>query len=245
MPKIIALRNLPQQQRHTLLDSIHEAVKLGDQPPVALFVKTNAELKSFLHQWNVAQVCDLKNGHKAWLRLHDTRVLHQMLRVLKPSQRPRFFSNAESLIYFIADEWITYFLPTDALCDSQTATKNAELSGGIFEPLSWDRIYRIGLINRALLGASIRNASALTSQGALAEQLIERAERLYGLSDTSDLVEFATRGLTIGSKFDEHPRIAAAIRPITSSGEDSSLADRLAIIGEHVWGELRQSSQPQ
>ena len=54
------------------------------------------------------------------------------------------------------------------------------------------------------------------------------------------VVEFAIRGLTTSATFDEHPNVARAIKPGTALGEESSLSDRLALIGEHIWNELRQ-----
>lgn len=78
------------------------------------------------------------------------------------------------------------------------------------------------------------------SQGALAEQLIGRAARRHGLVDQADLVEFAVRGLSAHEAFDEHADVARVIRS-TSASADSNLSDRFALIGEHVWNELRQA----
>lgn len=245
MPRLLVLRSLPEVQRHALLDSIHEAAKAGDESPVGLFVKTDADVKAFVRQWNAAQICEPKPGQKVWLRLHDPRVVHQLLRILTSRQRRQFFLNSQALTYWVGREWMTESVWEDISHEESKSAITAAVTSNATERVDWERIGRIGLINRALNGASVRDASSMTTQGLLAEQLMQRAGRFYGLTEPADLVEFAMRGLTTTSAFDEHPEIAAAINVATSPDDDSSLADRFAMMSAQVWANLGQSQQSQ
>lgn len=221
MPRLIDLRCMPEQQASALLECLHQAYAAGEPPPVALLVHTELDADEFARYWNTLQLATPQPGRQAWLRLHDPRVLHQMLRILNAAQRRKLFGRSEFFTYWAGDQWLT------AYADDEAAPGVAAWD--------WARVERIGSINRALSGAGMRDAAALTTQGALAEQLIERAGVRHGLTRQDDIVEFAMRGLTTRATFDEHPAIAQRIKP----DEDSSLADRLALIDDSVWNELR------
>jgi hypothetical protein len=240
MPRLIDLRHAPDDQLHALLDCLRDAHESGQPPPVAVLVRTNASAREFARHWNSMQVVAPHPKRKVWLRLHDPRVLHQLLRILTPMQRRKLFGRSEAFTYWVGEEWVS------ATAEGSTAPNNGAAERGVAllyagtTRWDWTRIELIGIINRALHGAGMRQAAALTSHGALAEQLIERANTHYGLRDHADMVEFAVRGLTTSDTFDEHPDVARVIKPSSHPGEESSLSDRLALLDEHIWNELRQ-----
>ncbi len=231
MPRLIALRALPAPVRDALLEMLYEAQRQGEQPPVTLLVDTGKDAQALAAWWNVLQVRTPAPGRKVWLRLHDPRVLHQLLRILDARQRARLFSQVDAFTYWLGDDWVSV--------RNDTPVDEAPSPAGATD-WDWPRIERIGAINRALHGAGVHQAGAMMRQGALAEQLIVRAALEHGLSDQADLVEFAVRGLLTRTTFDAHPAIAALIRPGNSPDDDSRLADRLALVDESVWVQLRQ-----
>jgi hypothetical protein len=240
MPKLIDIRNAPADQLYALLDCLHGAQKRGEPPPVALLVQTNVGAKEFARHWNLMQMPTPQPKRKVWLRLHDPRVLHQLLRILAPMERRRLFGQSEAFTYWVGEEWVI------APAEGSTRSNNGAVAHGVAVPYAggttwdWARIQQIGIVNRALHGAGVRGAAALTSQGALAEQFIERANARHGLVDHADMVEFAIRGLTTSDTFDEHPNVARVIKAGTAPVEESSLSDRLALVDVHIWNELRQ-----
>ena len=244
MPTLIDLRRTPADRLNVLLDYLTESCGSGEQPAVALFIKTESSEAEVARHWNAMQIAEPPRGRKLWLRLHDPRVLHQLLRVLDPMQRRELFGPSQEFIYWVGGQWVT------ASRELSPVPNNSDLKNDVAAPYAgpakwnWNRIERIGLVNRALLGAQISNAGALTGRGALAEQLIERAAVQYALFEPADLVEFATRGLQTNPGFDEHREVVRAIRPDIASANDSSLADRLALIDEQVWSSLRQPINP-
>jgi hypothetical protein len=239
MPTLIDLKRSPALQLDTLFDLIQDTWERGEAPPVALFIKTNVSATEMARHWNAMQLAQPRLGRKLWLRLHDPRVLHQMLRILKAKQRQKLFGLSLAFTYWVGREWVTEERDSDIPADYHIDANGVQPYAG---PLRWDwpRIERIGLVNRALHGAGIRHAAVLSSSGALAEQLMDRAAERHALVAHADLVEFAMRGLMIHTTFDEHPAVARVIRPDATSAEQSSLSDRLALIDEDVWYELRQ-----
>lgn len=228
MPGLIDLRALSGDRADALLEQLHGEHRAGVQPVVGLFVKTDADAGTFARHWNARQMVAPRPGTASWLRLHDPRVLHQLLRMLTPGQRAALAGPASALRYWVAGVWMDHDFRDDMADPAPSGAMR----------WNWDRVERIGLINRALLAAA-GDGVALHRQGALAERLMAQARERHGLQDPADLVEYATRGLRIGPEFDAHPSVAAAMRP-ASGDDDSSLADRLALIDDALWQDLRR-----
>jgi hypothetical protein len=228
MPRLIDFRGAPDEHWIPLLECLFDAHQNELPPPLALLVKTEASAQEFAGRWNALQLATPGPGRKAWLRLHDPRVLHQLLRILTPAQRRHLFGQSQAFTYWIGGEWTTAHadVPAGATAYAPPATWD------------WPRIERIGVVNRALQRAGVQGADSLTRQGAVAEQLIERAQARHRLTEADDVVEFAARGLTAGQAFDQHPVVAAAVPP--DADGDSTLADRFALIEEDLWSALRQ-----
>jgi hypothetical protein len=236
MPRFVRFRNIPDDQLCELLENLKDARDRGQAPPLTVLVKANVGSNEFARHWNSMQMAARQAKRQLWLRLHDPRVLHQLLRILSPAQYRNFFSRFDMLTYWIGEQWVT--VPAVGKIRPATCIAERDDAFDFGGPARWDwnRIEQIGIVNRALLGAGVRQPAALTSQGGCAENLIQRAISLYGLVSVADLVEFAIRGLTISARFDEHPAIARALK--LANDDESSLADRLALIDERVWDQL-------
>lgn len=243
MPALIDLKRTPRDRSDALFECIGELPPdAGALPLVALLLKTGASAASITRHWNSMQFPELRPGIRLWMRLHDPRVLHQMLRVLNPMQRRKLFGASQAFTYWVGGTWVSATREIDGL---SIQTAGNDISSPIAAwPMAWnwERIERIGLVNRALQAAGVVGPAAMTNQGALAEQFIERAIK-HGLVEQADLVEFATRGLLTNSNFDDHPAVIRAIRP--SPDGDSCLSDRFALIPEYVWNELSQTKPMQ
>jgi transposase len=240
MPTLIYLRQSPEHALNALSDLIRNACAHAQVPPATLLIKTNACAKDIARHWNAMQIAQPQRRHKLWLRLHDVRVLHQMLRVLNPMQRRKMFGLSLAITYCIGGEWITAERDLNYLPGTQSSAHGDVEPYAGPERWDWPRIERIGLVNRVLHGADVRVATALTSAGALAEQLMERAAGRYGLVNNADLIEFAIRGLQTNPTFDEHPSVARLIKGDTKSAEESSLSDRFALVEDEIWHALRE-----
>lgn len=231
MPRLISLRDIPAKLHGELLQYLYDAEKYDEQPAVSMLIQSDYDAKQFARHWNGLQLFDPQPSRKVWLRLHDPRVMHQLLRILGPVQRRHVFGRSVAFTYWIGKEWVR----VDRDCADESVPSHPATPGW-----DWNRIEQTGIVNRALHGAGVQGATALTQQGAVAEQLIKRANERHGLTEQADLVEFAVRGLSTRSAFDEHHKIASHIRPSGDPGDDASLADRLALIDEQVWAELSQ-----
>lgn len=243
MPTLIDLKRTPRARSDALFERICESPPDACVPPlVALLARASTDAAVFVRHWNSVQLVECRPGTKLWLRLHDPRVLHQMLRVLSLAQRRKLFGPSQALTYCVSGAWMSIAREVDASAN-QIAGSDCSSPCAVW-PMTWnwERIERIGLVNRAIHGAGVIGPAAMTSQGVLAEQFIERAIQ-HGLVEQADLVEFATRGLLTNSRFDDHPAVIRAIRP--SPDGDSCLSDRFALIPEHVWNELRQTKPMQ
>ena len=237
MPLLVDLRTISGEKKDTLLQSLYSAHISNEWPVVALFIKTQKSATAFARHWNNIQLGVPEPGRKVWLRLHDTRVLHQLLRIISPRPRANLIGCFEALTYWVGEEWVTVlaknnFLPQWSAGDSRPTPPNPTSIS-----LDWSRVRQIGIINRALQRRGTQDAASLTSLGALAEQLITRARQLHLLEHDDDLVEFAKRGLVSILTFDEHPSIAAVIA--SDDDDESNLSHRFSRIEENIWDELR------
>ncbi|WP_156885873.1 DUF4123 domain-containing protein [Massilia niastensis] len=240
MPKLIDLRSTRDDHLSILSKCVRDACLNAQWPPVSLLVRTPVGAPEFARYWNSMQLASPEPKCHSWLRLHDPRVLHQLLRVLTTRQRRYWFGRSESVTYWVGGEWVTVLRDSDHPLEPRDVGHTAVPPHVGPAKWDWSRIETIGIVNRVLHGAGVQTAAALASQGELAEQLIERARAKHGLVEQADLVEFAVRGLMTNAMFDAHPVVARAIRPDTMAGEESSLSDRFALIEEQVWSALRQ-----
>lgn len=224
MPRLIDLSSKPDAHWEPLLERLYDAHQNELPPPLALLVRTDASAQDFALSWNALQLATPAPGRQAWLRLHDPRVLHQLLRILTPAQRRHLFGRSQAITYWVGGEW---------------TTADVGGSAGTAPPATWDwqRIERIGAVNRALQRASVQGARELSQQGEIAELLIVRAQQHHGLTAQEDLVEFGARGLSAGAAYDRHPAVALALKPDLDG--DSTLADRFALIEDELWSALR------
>jgi len=237
MPRLIDLRRTPHARSEELFAFLCDVSPAAQSLRAVVLLRTSADAPATIRHWNAMQLATPQPGRRLWLRLHDPRVLHQLLRILSPAQRKKMFGVAQAFTYWVGGSWLS------AVRDITAQTDTHVKGSGVVPPYAgvlmwdWDRIERIGTVNRALHGAGGFTASALDSQGLLAERLIERGFK-HGLVEQADLVEFAIRGLFSHSEFDRHPDVARAIEPVRNG--DSFLSDRFALVPEHVWAELRQ-----
>ncbi|QYF95413.1 DUF4123 domain-containing protein [Massilia sp. PAMC28688] len=226
MPRLLDLRALAPAQNDALLTSLFQAQQNGEAPIVSMLVQTEADARAFITHWNGLQYATAAGGGKVWLRVHDPRVMHQLLRILTAGQRRKLFGPIEQLAYFVGATWV------------QAPEAPAAGTAAVGTAWNWARVERIGLVNRALQAAGVQDPQALWVQGERAERLIDHATLRHQLTAPGDLVEFAMRGLLHGDAFDRHPQVAAAIPPSSDPDDDSTLADRLALLDDHVWDEL-------
>ena len=225
MPTLLELGTLTPVQSSALLQAMDDAAALDQLPIVSIFINTDAGRERHVSHWNSLQLCRFGSAQQKWLRLHDARVLHQLLRLLTPMQQTQLFGPSTALTYWLGGEWLRADRP------------QTESTAGTKSSWDWPRIERIGLVNRALARASVRSASALNAQGARVEQLLEHAAVTHGFIHPDDLVEFAYRGLVCVPQFDEIPSIKARLhRP--DDEDDSLLADRFALVEPQTWAEV-------
>lgn len=238
MPSLIDLRALASEHLMVLAECISMACQRQEAPPVALLVNADAEALAFARHWNRMQLPRLYTERSFWLRLHDPRVLHQLLRILTRAQRKKLFGRATAFTYLIGRDW------TSVAREDEGGTEEHHGAHGGIPPYAgpeawdWSRIVRIGLINRSLQLAGLYEPTAMDRKGAEVEELIARAQLRHGLSFEADLIEFAYRGLSVNAAFDEHPVVIGLLRS-DGVNDESALADRLARIDSRTWESLR------
>ena len=229
MPHLVDLNAMHEDVRAALLTSLFEAQQDREQPAITMLIQTSMNGNDLVRYWNTLQLATPTPAQKVWLRLHDPRVLHQLLRILTAAQRKRLFGQIESFTYWLGDDWVHAAAHAATAYGADAAARPR---------WDWPRIEQIGVVNRALQGAGIVQASSITRQSELAEQLIARARQQYDLSEQADLVEFAARGLMTSPTFDDHPELRRAIRHGSYPEDDATLADRLALIDDEVWASV-------
>lgn len=229
MPRLLDLGALSVSQQAMLLGMLSEAVDVAEKPVVCMLLQTALSAEQLISYWNGLQIANPGPNRKVWLRLHDPRVLHQLLRILTSLQKRKLFETVESFTYWLGDRWVSV--------SAEPHSGQSPAGSLLYSNWNWPRIEQVGIVNRALQAAGVQRASEISAKAELAERLIARAKEKHGITGQSDLVEFAMRGLTTAESFDQHPRILEAIRA-GSESDDAGLCDRLALINEKVWAEV-------
>lgn len=154
MPALVDLTRLTVHRVDAVLDCINAAHENNQAPPIVLLIKTQSSAAELARHWNAMQLAEPQPKRKLWLRLHDPRVLHQMLRILNPMQRRKLSGVAQAFTYWIGNEWISASRDIGSPSSNLTAEHKVAPYAG---PARWDwpRIEQIGLVNRALHGAGI------------------------------------------------------------------------------------------
>lgn len=229
MPRLVHLVDLTQRHAAALLESIDTAQLHKGAPPVMLFVKAACDPARFSRHWNQIQIHRTGPDSVSWLRAHDPRVLHQLLRILAPAQTAYLLGPASEVVYWLGGEWLHAANP---LPMQYPSVSNAAWD--------WGRVERIGLVNRAFARAGVFNAGQVSALSPRVESLLARATGAHGLRDDDDLVEFASRGIVSRPEFEQHPSVLAMIRG-TGPDDESTLADRFARVEPAVWADLSQA----
>jgi hypothetical protein len=238
MPSVVDLRALASEHLAALAECISIACQRQELPPVALLVNADVESDAFARHWNRMQLPRLHTEGRLWLRLHDPRVIHQLLRMLTRAQRKKLFGRATTFTYWIGHEWTSAAREGEGGPEEHQGVQVGVPPYAGPEAWDWSRIVRIGLINRSLQLAGLRDPTDTARKGAEVEELIARAQLRHGLSDDADLIEFAYRALSINAAFDEHRLVAPLLTP-SDVNDESSLADRLGRLDARDWESVR------
>lgn len=236
LPRLLWLDDLTPPMRGLILDEFDAAANRGDGPLFCALLDGDVDPEALCRHLAKAQILDSydRSGHlgRQWLRLHDPRVFVQILRILAPEDWLGLFGPIERWSVCLQGQWVEYRKP------GQT----------VAAPLArhhWPRprIADIGILNRTLRRLGFRDYDAILNHSGEIEAHIARARDTYALTEVEDLVEFATRALSVGGQFDKHPAVQALIRD-PGDGEDTRLPDRLARIDSSVWRSIEQETLP-
>ncbi|MDY0973367.1 DUF4123 domain-containing protein [Massilia sp. CFBP9012] len=235
MSALVDLRSASEPELETLIAGDDTAAPEMRTPLVAVMLKTAIGMDEVARHWNAMQLASPYGAGLVWLRMHDPRVLHQLFRILPPAQCRDLFGRVEAIAYRIGGEWVEREIRSTAPLPGLNRANEAPAHR------DWARIGRIGIVNRALQRAGIRDAAQIDMCSEAAEEALDRAGSRYALREAEDLTEFAFRALVCRASFDDEPCIAAAIRRHASSCHDSYLSDHFALIDPEVWRALRSA----
>lgn len=233
MPALVDLKSARESALGALFGGTDDTAPGMKIPVVAMMLKTAIGMDEVERRWNAGQLASPENGNLVWIRMHDPRVLHQLFRIFSPAQCRHLFGRIDAITYRIGGEWV------EQKIGASTPQPRPDRANEAPAYRDWTRIARIGIVNRALRRADIRDAAGLDICSEAAEAALDRGALRYGLLEAEDLTEFAFRALVCRPGFDEDPRVAAAMRQYASSRNDSYLSDQFALIAPEVWRALR------
>lgn len=233
MPALVDLKSARESALGALFGGTDDTAPGMKIPVVAMMLKTAIGMDEVERRWNAGQLASPENGNLLWIRMHDPRVLHQLFRIFSPAQCRHLFGRIDAITYRIGGEWV------EQKIGASTPQPRPDRANEAPAYRDWTRIARIGIVNRALRRADIRDVAGLDICSEAAEAALDRGALRYGLLEAEDLTEFAFRALVCRPGFDEDPRVAAAMRQYASSRNDSYLSDQFALIPPEVWRALR------
>lgn len=169
------------------------------------------------------------------LRYYDPRALSCLNRILDDEQRKQLLGPIEH--WFALDR---FGKPGDLQTQSPAHYISPALSATAEQ---WAAIERIEAFNRsaAVLEQVSGNPLPVEKEAELDAALSRSAA--YGLTSMDDAITFALYSLAVAPGLDQHPSVAAALAS-TRSGQ-TTLADALGSLPEHVWQDIAHPSSEQ
>lgn len=166
------------------------------------------------------------------LRYWDPRVLWHLPRVMPPI----LWSNLQHQLgqWWALDSLnrlVSYSAPAGSARPEDATSMHIE------SPV-WDRLARIGWTNTVLNLAFGWGVMPTAHNANRVERLIARCSSL-GFASEQDALVFAACGLTSHDRFDEHPKVAAALTQ--SQADGGSVQSAISSFNEDFWSEIASS----
>jgi hypothetical protein len=239
MPSLIELSQLNEAKSLELLELMDSQINDDEMPVISTLIKSDYDLKRIKSYFARVQICSNFKGGRAWLRVHDPRVLMQLKRALKKDTYIKVCAPGIWTIY-VDGQWVQCgeaIKPSDYQPFSTLALDDQE----------WATVGRIGVVNRSLRKLGFNNYAQVQEHSAALDQLIAYAQGTYALTRIDDLVDYACLAWNKPSKFDAHPIAKSAIVKYQSqikTGEldanDTSVINAFETLTASDWSSIRQ-----
>lgn len=225
MPSVLDMNQLDKVAKTSLFELINHAYQQKEAAPVSALIIANCTQNSLKMHLCRSQTL-AHNGHKAWLRIFDSRVWSQLPRVMGVERMRLLFGPIQCWSTALYGEWAdTYPMDMQDTLEAQN--------------FNWQALVRVGLVNRTLSRLGRLSWNEAQNLGPTIDQLIDRAENTHKLSKTEDLVSFAYYGIKYGLNFDTHPtiqrRISLQMQLANEGREDTTVVDILNMIDDTEW----------
>lgn len=242
MPVLVDLRRLSEQQRRQLIEATEVAWHEGEVPVMATLLTTDVETERLASHLARVQVSNGPAGERAWLRLHDPRVWVQLPRALGDQGVHSLLGAIQEWTVCLHGRWVTT-RASDVTSTQWFATTRLRAE-------QWAALGRVGCVNRVLARNGWRDHENILERSAEIDELVARAQARHGLQQVEDLVAYASLGLQVHSRFDEHPIALQAIETLRREQEadeprDATAMDALSSITQEQWKQVRLDLQPQ
>lgn len=233
-PRLLCFSEVSQKDRAALQSQDDRDIQSGHPPFFAAFLRCKLQVDQLAAHLGRMQMLRNGAGEKAWLRVHDSRVWLQLLRVMPPQLLAGRLGPISSWTVYWQGQWQTQSRP------------NVEARTGPVDRRTWRAIDRIGAVNRVIarLGRPARNLQQLHDLSLQIDDLVVRAQEHYRLTELDDIVEFSARGMAVDLNYDRHPDVAKLMQPTpqddnVAPSEQRTLADRFALQEESFWHRVR------
>ena len=233
LPLLVNMATVDDDVKNRWAEMLKESSSSQSPFPLAMLLQMDRSqhdteyLKTHLIQQLIQR--DRQANLKYLLRYYDSRVLSHIQRIMRPGQMRYLLEPITRWDYYLRGTWHTITIPTIAPAPLLLINNN-----------QWDRIKRVGEINRVISHLpAIDQQSAFDALAQKIEALLVKAQSLYHLANPEDRVAFAMHGMTINERFDTHPLMQEVFSRLEKDAA-SSYQYEVTSITEENWETIKQ-----
>lgn len=181
LPALVNLSTLSASQIDALVEGLDRSQKFDEPIVLSALLETGGDERALVCALQRIQIAKGPQGQKAWLRVHDPRVMLQLPRVLHSSWDQWLWPISYWRSCWGGQWFAMKALSTPTPCLSST-----------FDQATWSELERIGAVNRSLAQLGLGHACDATAYGLTMSLSIERGQKKLALQSINDLVDYAS-----------------------------------------------------
>lgn len=213
LPVLIDLKALSPAQKQLLLEQFLQNVDeaFGDEyacpnppPLLATLLQSDVSVDVLAHHLGMVQLVQTKQQKKAWLRVHDGRVMAQLDPLLSDVQWQGLLGPVNTWTCFAYGYWLGASKPAK---EPRVGTVALRLDTPTMHALE-----RIGVINRSLPLVHCTSWRDVQTWSHTLGAYAQAARDQYSLTATTELTEYVRLCVQVHPRFDAHPAVQQLIQ---------------------------------
>jgi len=241
LPVVVDLKLLAPQDKQKLLEQMlqSEGQTQADgesctptTPLLATLLRSDVSAVVLARHLGAIQLTQTSSQKKAWLRVHDGRVMTQIDRILSDAQWLGLMGPVTSWTCFAYGYWLS---APNLLSDKRPATVALRPDAHTMHALE-----RIGVINRTLPLVRCTGWRDVQAWSLTLDSYAKAASDQYGIFKTSELAEYVRLCVQVHPRFDAHPAVQQLIQDHLGTVAEGKAQDDVEPLTDVLTGQVTE-----